>query len=139
MPEATVAFIAYRVSVTVSAARAYAADAAAVARETARLSVRGGADRYDRLVPEIEAQAARAAAAAARADAAWQACLAVGAAGRGPVVLVEDGSRRTWREDAETRRTVRRCATEAIDASGEAHVALEIAQALAAVVTRLAS
>ena len=67
-PYRTVNYLAYRVSVSTSAARAYAQEARALADEASELDIGGGPDHHDLLVPEIQAQAARAGAAATRAE-----------------------------------------------------------------------
>src|SRR5579859_2362913 len=66
-PYRTVNYLAYRVSVSTSAARSYSREAGKLAEEASRLEIGGGPDHYGLLVPEIQAQATRADAAATRA------------------------------------------------------------------------
>lgn len=130
-PYRTVNYLAYRVSVSTSAARAYAQEAGALADEASRIDIRGGPDHHDLLVPEIHAQAARAAAAATRAQEALDRCWAIARNdGRGPVIRVTDGSRLLFAEDDDARETVAENFTQAQAGRAEAHLALEVAQAL---------
>src|ERR1700682_734767 len=88
-PYRTVNYLAYRVSVSTSAARAYAQEARALADEASELDIGGGPDHHDLLVPEIQAQAARAGAAATRAEEALDRCWAIARKdARGPVIRV---------------------------------------------------
>ncbi len=92
-PYRTVNYLAYRVSVSTSAARNYAREAGSLAREAFKLEIGGGSDHYALLVPEIQAQAAHAEAAATRAQAALDRCWAEAREDpRGPVIRVSDGA-----------------------------------------------
>jgi hypothetical protein len=137
-PYRTVNYLAYRVSVSTSAARAYAQEAGARAEEASRVEIGGGPDHYDLLVPEIQAQAARAAVAATRAQDALNRCWAIARNdGRGPVIRVADGSHLLFAEDDDTRATVAENFKQAQAGRAEAHLALEIVKALCAVVAGL--
>jgi len=134
-PYRTVNYLAYRVSVSTSAARNYAREAGSLAREAFKLEIGGGSDHYALLVPEIQAQAAHAEAAATRAQAALDRCWAKGREDpRGPVIRVSDGSHLLFPEDDSTRATIAKCFEQAQAGRAEAHLALDIVKALEAVV-----
>ena len=107
-PYRTVNYLAYRVSVSTSAASTYFSEAGTLAEEISRLEIGGGPDHYDLLVPEIQAQAGRAeAAATTRAEEALDRCWAIARKdARGPVIRVSDGSHLLFAEDDGTRATV---------------------------------
>ena len=137
-PYRTVNYLAYRVSVSTSAARTYSHEAGTLADEATRLEIGGGPDHYDLLVPEIQAQAARAGAAAARAEEALDRCWAIARKdARGPVICVTDGSRLLFAEDDDTRATVAENFKQAQAGRAEAHLALDLVKALCAVVAGL--
>jgi hypothetical protein len=134
-PYRTVNYLAYRVSVSTSAARAYSQEARALAEEASRLEIGGGPDHYDLLVPEIKAQAARAEAAAIRAEDALSRCWAIARKdAHGPVIRVSDGSHLLFAEDGGTRATVAEYFKIAQAGRAEAHLALDIVKALRGVV-----
>lgn len=137
-PYRTVNYLAYRVSVSTSAARAYAQEAGALAQETSRMEIGGGPDHYDLLVPEIQAQAARAEAAAIRAQEALDRCWAIARkSDRGPVIRVVDGSHLLFAEDDDTRAIVAENFRQAQAGRAEAHLALDLVNALCTVVAGL--
>jgi hypothetical protein len=134
----TVNYLAYRVSVSNSAAMQWARKARSLAEAAAKLEILGGPDHYDLLVPELEAQASRAEAAAARAQAALNSCWAMAQVnGRGGTVRVSDGASLSWEESDGMRAAVGKCYAEATAGRGEAHVAFEIVKALHALVRDL--
>jgi hypothetical protein len=134
-PYRTVNYLGYRVSVSASAACSYAREAGSLARDASRLEIRSGPDHYELLVPEIQAQAARAGAAATRAEEALDRCWAIARKdARGPVIRVSDGSNLIFAEDDGTRATVAENFKQAQAGRAEAHLALEIVKALRAVV-----
>jgi hypothetical protein len=134
----TVNYLAYRVSVSTSAARTYAQEAGALSDEASGLDIGGGPDHYDLLVPEIQAQAARAEAAATRAQDALDRCWAIARNdGRGPVIRVTDGSHLLFAEDDNTRAIVADNFKQAQAGRAEAHLALDLLKALCAVVAGL--
>jgi hypothetical protein len=137
-PYRTVNYLAYRVSVSTSAARAYSQEAGTLADEATRLEIGGGADHYYLLVSEIQAQAARAGAAATRAEDALDRCWAIARKdARGPVIRVSDGRHLLFAEDDGTRATVAENFKQAEVGRAEAHLALDIVKALCAVVAGL--
>jgi hypothetical protein len=137
-PYRTVNYLAYRVAVSTSAARAYSREAGALAEETSRLEIGGSSDHYDLLVLEIQIQAARAEAAAIRAEQAVDRCWAIGREdGRGPVIRVSNGRHLLFAEDDGTRATVAENFKLAQAGRAEAHVALDIVKALCALVAAL--
>jgi hypothetical protein len=137
-PYRTVNYLAYRVSVSASAALSYAREAGSLAAEASRLELRGGPDHYALLVPEIQAQAARAEAAATRAQAGLDWCWAIARKDpRGPVIRVSDGTSLLFPEDDNTRATVAKNFQQAQAGRAEAHLALDIVRALCAVVAGL--
>lgn len=130
-PYRTVNYLAYRVAVCSSAARAYSRRAKAIAEEASRLEIRGGSDHHDLLVPEIQAQAARAEGAAIRAEQALDRCWAIARKdARGPVIRISDGSHLLLAEDDGARATVAESYRLARAGRAEAHLALEIVAAL---------
>ena len=134
-PYRTVNYLAYRVSVSTSAARTYSHEAGTLANEASRLEIRGGPDHYELLVPEIQAHAARACAAASRAEEALDRCWAIAQQDpRGPVIRVSDGRHLIFAEDDATRATVAENFKQVQAGRAEAHLALEIVKALCAVV-----
>lgn|GEM_PF-2257398 len=137
-PYRTVNYLAYRVSVSTSAARIYSREAGTLAAGVFRLEIRGGPDHCDPLVPEIQTQAARAEAAANRAEAALDRCWAIARKDpRGPVIRVSDGSHQLFAEDGGTRAIVAENFKQAQDGRAEAHLALDIVKALCNVITGL--
>ena len=137
-PYRTVNYLAYRVSVSTSAARTYSHEAGTLADEATRLEIGGGPDHYDLLVPEIQAQAARAGAAATRAEEVLDRCWAIARKdARGPVIRVSDRSHLLFAEDDDTRVTVAENFKQAQAGRAEAHLALDIVKALCAVVAGL--
>lgn len=137
-PYRTVNYLAYRLSVSISAARTYSREAATLAVAASRLEIRGGPDHYHLLIPEIKAQAARAEAAANRADAALDRCWAIARKDpRGPVIRVADGNNLLFAEDAGTRAAVAANFKEAQAGRAEAHLALDIVKALCNVVASI--
>lgn len=127
----SVNYLAYRVSVSASAAANYAREAAALAADASRLEIGGGADYYYLVVPEIQAQAARATAAATRAEAALEHCWSIARTDpRGPVIRVSDGRSLLFDEDDPTRASIAKNFSEAQAGRSEAHLALEIIKAL---------
>jgi hypothetical protein len=134
-PYRTVNYLAYRVAVSSSAARAYSHEAGGLAEEASRLEIGGGPDHYDLLVPEIQTQAARAEAAATRAEEALDRCWAIARKDAlGPVIRVSDGSHLLFAEDDGTRATVAEYFKIAQAGRAEAHLALDIVKALRGVV-----
>jgi len=134
-PYRTVNYLAYRVAVSSSAARAYSNESGALAEEVSRLEIRGGPDHYDLLVPEIQTQAARAEAAATRAEEALDRCWAIARKdAQGPVIRVSDRSHLLFAEDESTRATVAENFKMAQAGRAEAHLALDIVKALRGVV-----
>ena len=134
-PYRTVNYLGYRVSVSTSAACSYAREAGSLARDASRLEIRSGPDHYELLVPEIQAQAVRAEAAAARAQAALDRCWAMAREDpRGPVIRVSDRSSLLFPEDDSTRATIAECFKQAQSGRAEAHVALDIVKGLCALV-----
>jgi len=137
-PYRTVNYLAYRVSVSTSAARNYSNEAGALADEASRLEIGGGPDHYNLLIPEIQAQAARAEAVATSAEEALDRCWAIARKdARGPVICVTDGSRLLFAEDDDTRATVAENFKQAQAGRAEAHLALDLVKALCAVVAGL--
>jgi hypothetical protein len=137
-PYRTVNYLAYRASVSTSAARNYAREAGTLAEEASRFEIGGGPDHYNLLIPEIQAQAARAEAVATRAEEALDRCWALARKdARGPVICVTDGSRLLFAEDDDTRATVAENFKQAQAGRAEAHLALDIVSALCAVVAGL--
>lgn len=137
-PYRTVNYLAYRVSVSTSAARTYSGEAGTLAEEVSRLEIGGGPDHHDLLVPEIQAQAARAEAAATRAEEALDRCWAIARKdARGPVIRVTDGSHLLFAEDDDTRVTVAENFKQAQAGRAEAHLALDLVKALCAIVAGL--
>ena len=137
-PYRTVNYLAYRVSVSTSAARIYSHEAGTLADEASQLEIGGGPDHYDLLVPEIQAQAARAEAAATRAEEALDRCWAIARKdARGPVIRVTDGSHLLFAEDDDTRVTVAENFKQAQAGRAEAHLALDLVKALCAMVAGL--
>jgi hypothetical protein len=134
----TVNYLAYRVSVSTSAANQWARKARSLADDAAKLDIRGGPDHYDLLVPELEVQTSRAEAAAARSQAALDSCWAMARVDpRGGTVRVSDGASLSWEENDGMRAAVGKCYAEATAGRGEAHVAFEIVKALYALVRDL--
>ena len=134
-PYRTVNYLAYRLSVSTSAARMYSREAGTLAMEASRLEIGGGPDHYYLLIPEIQAQAARAEVAANRAEAALDRCWAIARKDpRGPVIRVSDGSHLLFAEDDGTRATVAENFKHAQTGQAEAHLALDIVKALCIVV-----
>ena len=134
-PYRTVNYLAYRVSVSTSAARTYSREAGSLAEEVSRLEIGGGPAHDDLLAPEISAQAVRAEAAATRAEEALDRCWAIAREDpRGPVIRVSDGSRLLFAEDEGTRAIVAENFKQAQAGRAEAHLALDIVRALCAVV-----
>ena len=134
-PYRTVNYLGYRVSVSTSAACSYAREAGSLARDASRLEIRSGPDHYELLVPEIQTQAVRAEAAAARAQAALDRCWAMAREDpRGPVIRVSDRSSLLFPEDDSTRATIAECFKQAQSGRAEAHVALDIVKGLYALV-----
>ena len=134
-PYRTVNYLAYRVAICSSAAHSYSRQAKAIAEEAFLLEVGGGSDHHDLLVPEIQAQAARAEAAAIRAEEALDRCWAIARKDpRGPVIRVSDGSHLLLAEDDGARATVAESYRLAREGRAEAHLALEIVTALRGVV-----
>jgi hypothetical protein len=134
-PYRTVNYLAYRVSVSTSAARSYSKEAARLAEEASRFEIGGGPDHYDLLVPEIQTQAARAEAAATTAKDALDRCWAIARNdAHGPVIRVSDESPLLFAEDDETRAIVAENFKRAQGGRAEAHLALEIVKALSVVV-----
>jgi hypothetical protein len=137
-PYRTVNYLAYRASVSTSAARNYAREAGTLAEEASRLEIGRGPDHYHLLVPEIQTQAARAEAAATRAEGALDRCWAIAHKdARGPVIRVSDRSHLLFAEDDGTRATVAENFKQAQAGRAEAHLALDIVRALCAVVAGL--
>jgi hypothetical protein len=134
-PYRTVNYLAYRVSVSTSAARSYSREAGTLSAGASRLEIRGGPDHYDLLVAEIKAQAARAEAAANKAEAALDRCWAIARKDpRGPVIRISDGSHLLFVEDDGTRATVAENFKQAQAGRAEAHLALDIVSALCNVI-----
>ena len=134
-PYRTVNYLAYRVSVSASAARAYALESEVLAQKASRVEISGGPDHYYLLLPEILAQAARAKAAATRASIALDRCWAIARTDpAGPVMRVSDGSNLLFAEDDRTRAIVAHSFKKAQEGRAEAHLALDIVRALHAVV-----
>ncbi len=134
----TVNYLAYRVSVSTSAANQWATKARSLAEYAAKLEIRGGPDHYQLLVPELEAQTSRAEAAAARAQAALDRCWAMARVdARAGTVRVSDGAGLSWEENDGKRAAVGKCYEEATAGRGEAHIAYEIVKALYALVRDL--
>ena len=132
-PYRTVNYLAYRVSVSTSAARNYAREAGSLAREAFKLGIGGGSDRYALLTPEIRAQAARADEAATRAQVALDRCWAKAREDpRGPVIRVSDGSHLLFPEDDSARASIAESFRHAQAGRAEAHLALDIVKALCA-------
>jgi hypothetical protein len=130
-PYRTVNYLAYRVSVSASAAGNYAREAASLASGISLLEIAGGPDHYALVVPEIRAQADRAEAAAARARRALDSCWAIARKDpRGPVIRLSDGSNVLFPEDDGARAAIGRCFEQAQSGRAEAHLALDIARAL---------
>jgi len=137
-PYRTVNYLAYRVSVSASAAFSYAREAGSLVAEASRLELRGGPDHYALLVPEIQAQAVRAQAAATRAKAALDCCEALASKDpRGPVIRVFDRNRLLFPEDEGARAAIGACFRQVQAERAEAHLALDIVRALCAVVAGL--
>jgi hypothetical protein len=127
----TVNYLAYRVSVSTSAARNYAREAGSLAREACKLDTGGDSDHSALLVPEIRAQAAHAEAAATRAQAALDRCWPKAREDpQGPVFRVSDGSPLLFPEDHGTRATIAESLRHATAGRAEAHLALDIVKAL---------
>jgi hypothetical protein len=127
----TVNHLAYRVTVCGSAALSYAREAASLARDAAGRELSGGPDHYKLLVPEIQAQAARAETAARKAQVAIERCWALASeVACGPVIRVSDGRSMLFAEDGAARSAVQVSYDEADAARAEAHLALDIVRAL---------
>jgi len=137
-PYRTVNYLAYRVAVSTSAARAYSREARTLAEEASRLEIGGGPDHYDLLVPEMQTQAARAEASATRAEEALDRCWAIAREdARGPVIRVSDGRHLLFAEDDGTRATVAENFKLAQAGRAEAHLALHLVKALSVMVAGL--
>jgi sulfite reductase beta subunit-like hemoprotein len=134
----TVNYLAYRVAISTSAARAYSREARTLAEEASRLEIGGGSDHYGLLVPEIQTQATRAEAAATRAEEAIDRCWAIAREdARGPVIRISNGRHLLFAEDDSTRAAVAENFKQAQWGRAEAHLALDVVKALGAVVAGL--
>jgi len=134
-PYRTVNYLAYRVSVSTSAACNYALEAGSLASGASSLEIGGGPDYYALLLPEIQVQAGRAEAAATMARGALARCWAMARKDpRGPVIRVSDGSHLLFPEDDSARAAIGECFEQAQAGRAEAHLALDIVKGLCAVV-----
>ena len=134
-PYRTVNYLAYRVSVSTSAACSYALEASSLASGASSHKTGGGADHYALLVPEIRVQTGRAEAAATVAQGALARTFAMARKDpRGPVIRVSDGSHLLFPEDDSARAVIGECFEQAQAGRAEAHLALDIVRALCDVV-----